>query len=156
MKTQTTDERCEELRKNIKLLENALISNSAGDNKELREHHVFNFGRQSGLLEGNEEGRLSAISDVFKKKIIWANISDNSITNDSDLSYEDVIKQGDVEVEIWMVDTVEGVLGDDWDDAPWECNAGQPYKDKCKGLIILKGKIGRELKQEIAKLKESK
>ena len=67
MKTQTTDERCEELRKNIKLLGEWVNSNSAGDNKELREHHVFNFGRQSGLLEGNEEGRLSAKEDNMKE-----------------------------------------------------------------------------------------
>ena len=100
---------------------------------------------------GLEQGYAKALDDVFKKKIIWANINNNS-----DLSYEDTIKQGNVEVEIWIADTVEGLWGDDWNDAPWECNAGQPYKDKCKGLIILKGKIGQELKQEIAKLKVSK
>lgn len=63
----------------------------------------------------------------------------------SELSHEDRLKLNAREGFIYLADSIDGVWGDDWNDAPDEHNSGSPYKETLKGGLVLEVKLGRVL-----------
>lgn len=43
------------------------------------------------------------------------------------------------ENKAWFSDDMEKVWGDDWDDRPYECNAGEPYGSKVRAVFYETG-----------------
>lgn len=84
--------------------------------------------------------------DLKGKKVVYV----SEIHEHDDLSHENRLRLNAQEVELWLVDSKQknSVLwGDDWNDAPDDCNSGTPYKDKCKGLVRIVVQLGKPLKE---------
>jgi hypothetical protein len=79
-----------------------------------------------------------------KEKIVLY-VSQNQ--SHEELSHEDRLKLKADEVVIWLGDTAKGVWGDDWNDAPDDCNSGSPYPETIKGLEKIIVKLGEPLKK---------
>jgi len=90
---------------------------------------AYNAGRQSGLEE------------LSKKVVVYFEPD----SNHNNLSHEDRIKLNAYEGTIFLADTVKKVWGDDWNEAPDDCNSGQPYGDTMKNPIAIKIKLGEPL-----------
>lgn len=60
-----------------------------------------------------------------------------------EFSHEQALKSNLPIGKIYLVDEITGKeTGDDWDDAPADCNAGSPYPETCKGLVVKELKLG--------------
>lgn len=62
-----------------------------------------------------------------------------------ELSHEDRLSGNANEATIYLADTANDVWGDDWNDAPDDCNSGTPYEDTCKGLVKTEVVLGKSL-----------
>lgn len=81
------------------------------------------------------------------KKVIWVT---QRLEDTTFLTFEQCLNKGLEAGEIWFVDEdqpLKELWGDDWDDAPAECNAGPPYEDRCRGLIKLRIRLGKPLEE---------
>jgi len=78
---------------------------------------------------------------VREKVVVYVSRS----SDHGDLSHEARLKLNAEECEIYLADTADGVWGDDWNDAPDDCNSGTPYKETMKGFIKMKVKLGQPL-----------
>ncbi len=62
--------------------------------------------------------------------------------NEDKFSQEDLVKKQIPIGIIYLVDEPDKAWGDDWDDNPSSCNAGPPYGDNVKPVVL---KYGAEL-----------
>jgi len=93
------------------------------------------------LDQAYQQGAKDKVEEVSNKVVVYFNPSSDYC----DLSHEDRIKVNAEEGTIFLADTTEGVWGDDWNDAPDDCNSGTPYPETMKNSIEIKVQLGKPL-----------